>query len=146
MSYGLTHVLHLFCAIIFIGAVFFEVLILEAARKRVPADYMKAIEKGIMHRARRLMPPVVLTVFASGIYMATIHLGGVSSPFETNFSTLLSLKILIASSVLLHFITAMTLSLRGKMTSFRFKFIHISVFSHMVLIILLAKGMFYLSW
>lgn len=146
MSYGLSHIIHLFCAFIFIGAVFFEVLIMESARKRVPADHMLALERSMRPRTRRLMPPVVLILFVSGIYMATAHFSGIDSPFNTSFSTLLTVKILIASSVLVHFITAMTLSLRGKMTSLRFKYIHLSVFSHMVLIILLAKGMFYLSW
>lgn len=146
MTYAYAHILHLFAAFIFIGAVFFEVLILESARKKVPKEAMKAIQLGIMHRARRLMPPTVLLIFLSGGWMAMQHLRGLDSLWSSSFSTLLSLKILIASSVLIHFITAMTLSLRGRMTSFRFKFIHLSVFSHMVLIILLAKGMFYFSW
>lgn len=146
MSYGISHIIHLFGAFIFIGAVFFEVLILESVRKKVPSDYMRAIQRGISHRARRLMPFVILAIFLSGSYLASVHLRGVSSPLESSFSTLLSLKILVASSVLIHFITAMTLSLREKLTSKRFKFIHLSVFCHMVVIILLAKGMFYLSW
>jgi len=146
MNYAFSHIIHLFCAFIFIGAVFFEVLILESARKKVPKEAMQAIQGGIMHRARRLMPPVVLTLFLSGGYMASIHLTDLPSLWSTSFSTLLTAKMLIAGSVLLHFITAMTLSLRGKMTSFRFKFIHLSVFSHMVAIVLLAKGMFYFSW
>ncbi len=146
MNYALGHIAHLFCAFVFIGAVFFEVLILESVRKKVPKEAMVAIQHGIMHRARRLMPPVILLLFASGIYMATIHLSGLESLFATSFSTLLTIKMMIAGSVLLHFITAMTLSLRGKMTSFRFKFIHLSVFSHMIAIVLLAKGMFYITW
>lgn len=146
MSYGVGHIVHLFCAFVFIGAVFFEVLILESARKKVPDSYMVAIQEGIMYRARRLMPPVVLILFASGIYMAVTHFQHLDTAFATSLSTLLTIKITIAISVLLHFITAMTLSLRGRMTSFRFKFIHLSVFSHMVLIIFLAKTMFYISF
>ncbi|MEZ5524310.1 MAG: hypothetical protein R3E62_04980 [Pseudomonadales bacterium] len=146
MSYGLVHTLHLLLAFVFIGAVFFEVLILESARTRVPKESMRAIQQGIMQRARRLMPPVVLFIFISGGYMAWLHLGGLESLFQTSFSTLLTLKIAIAISVLIHFICAMSLSLRNRMTSFRFKFIHLSVFCHMVLIVLLAKGMFYITW
>lgn len=146
MSYGLSHIVHLFCAFLFIGAVFFEVLILGNARKQVPTEYMHAIQQAITYRSRRLILPAVLVIFLTGTYMASVHFTGVQSPFDTSLSTLLSIKILIASSVLIHVIVAMTLSLRGAMNPRRFKLIHLSVFSHMVLIILLAKGMFYLSW
>ncbi|MNU04519.1 hypothetical protein D3C72_2489690 [compost metagenome] len=56
------------------------------------------------------------------------------------------MKILLAVSVLGHFVTAMLLFASGRMTARRSHFIHISVFCHVVLIVLLAKGMFYLSW
>jgi hypothetical protein len=59
---------------------------------------------------------------------------------------LLSVKILLALSVLAHFITAMTLSGTGKLKSWHFKIIHMSVFCHVVLIVFLAKAMFYLTW
>lgn len=146
MNYGLLHVIHLLCAFVFIGAVFFEVLILEGVRKRVPASFMATLEQNIMHRARRLMPPVVITLFAAGIAMALQHYSGLTSPWQSSFSTLLTVKIALAISVAGHFVTAITCSLRGRMTSKLFRFIHFSVFSHMLLIILLAKGMFYISW
>ena len=41
---------------------------------------------------------------------------------------------------------AVTLGARGKLKSRQVKFIHVSVFSHAVLIVLLAKAMFYVSW
>jgi len=47
---------------------------------------------------------------------------------------------------LAHFIIAMTLSGTGKLKSRHFKLIHLSVFCHVVLIVFLAKAMFYLSW
>lgn len=146
MNYGLLHVIHLLCAFVFIGAVFFEVLILESVRKRVPANFMTVLEQNIMHRARRLMPPVVITLFAAGILMALQHYKGLDTAWQTSFSTLLTVKIVIAASVAGHFVTAITLSLRGRMTSRIFRFVHLSVFTHMLLIVLLAKGMFYISW
>lgn len=46
----------------------------------------------------------------------------------------------------MHFITAVTLSVRGKLKSRHFKLIHLSVFCHVVLIVFLAKTMFYIAW
>ena len=62
------------------------------------------------------------------------------------FATLLALKILLALSVLGHFLFTMLLFASGRMTARRSRIIHISVFCHVVLIVLLAKGMFFISW
>lgn len=45
-----------------------------------------------------------------------------------------------------HFIAAMTLSACGKLRSRHFKLVHISVFCHVVLIVLLAEAIFYVTW
>ncbi|HFH3236527.1 TPA: CopD family copper resistance protein [Pseudomonas aeruginosa] len=147
MSYPILLTLHLFAALIFIGAVFFEVLILESVRKRLPPALMREVERGIGRRARRLMPWVLLVLFGAGLGMVWMrYLPLLADPLASSFGTLLGLKILLALSVLGHFFTAMFLLLRGRMNSTYFRRIHLSVFSHMVGIVLLAKGMFYLGW
>ena len=66
-SYTLFLLLHLLMAVVFVGAVFFEVLILEGARRHVSPRVMTAIEIGIGRRATRVMPWVILTLYGSGI-------------------------------------------------------------------------------
>ncbi len=56
------------------------------------------------------------------------------------------LKIVLAVSVLLHFLVAMYLFKSGRMNARYLHFIHGSLFCHMIGIVLLAKGMFYLTW
>lgn len=146
MSHFVLVTLHLFAAIMFVGTVFFEVLILEAIRKPVGREAMRTVEIEIGRRARRLMPFVILVLYGAGIAMAWQYRDALAHPFESSFATLLSLKILLALSVLVHFITAITLSARGRLRSRHFKLIHLSVFSHVVVIVFLAKAMFYLSW
>ncbi len=136
----------LFAAIAFGGTVFFEVLILESVRKHVPREVMRTIETAVAYRARRLMPFVILVLYAAGISMAWQYRETLAHPFASSFATLLWIKIALALSVLAHFITAVTLSGTGRLKSRHFKIIHISVFSHIVLIVFLAKAMFYLSW
>ena len=59
---------------------------------------------------------------------------------------LLTIKIVPALSVLLHFFTAMWWRRKGQLNGRRSHRLHLSVFSHMLLIVLLAKAMFYLHW
>ena len=143
MTYGVLLVLHLFAAITFVGIVFFEVLILEGIRKPVGREIMRTVELNIAHRARRLMPFVMLVLFGAGIGMAWRYRDVLAHPFASTFATLLWIKIALALSVLGHFITAMTLSGTGRLKSRHFRIIHLSVFCHVVAIVFLAKAMFY---
>lgn len=147
MLYPLFLTLHLFAALIFIGTVFFEVLFLGSLRKQLPARVMPLLEEGIGRRARQLMPWVLLVLFGAGLGMVGLrYLPVLAAPLASSFGTLLTLKIILAGSVLVHFLGAMLLFRSGRMNGRYLKFIHHSVFAHMVLIVLLAKGMFYLAW
>ncbi len=143
MTYPFLLILHLFAAIMFIGTVFFEVIMLEGIRKHVPRDAMRTIEQAIGQRARRLMPWVLVVLYGAGIGMAWVHRAALAHANSSHFGLLLSLKILLATSVLVHFVTAMVFIRTGRMTPFRVNFIHFSVFCHMVVIVVLAKIMFY---
>lgn len=146
MSYPILLTLHLFAALFFVGTVFFEVLMLEGVRKHVPRDVMRTMEIAIGTRARRIMPWVLLVLYGAGVGMAWHHRAALAHPLDSSFGLLLTIKIVLALSVFGHFLAAMTLQRKGKLRSIHFKYIHISVFSHMVGIVLLAKAMFYLHW
>jgi hypothetical protein len=146
MSYFILVTLHLFAAIVFVGTVFFEVLILEGVRRPLGREVMRSVETAIGRRARRLMPFVIVILYAAGIAMAWQYRDALSHPFDSSFATLLTIKIILAISVLAHFITAVTLGARGKLKSRHFKRIHLSVFCHVVVIVFLAKAMFYITW
>ncbi|MGE8409616.1 MAG: CopD family copper resistance protein [Pseudomonas sp.] len=147
MTYPLLLTLHLLAALIFIGTVFFEVLFLGSIRRQLPDRMMMMLEHAIGQRARQLMPWVLLLLFAAGIGMVRErYLPLLAAPLATSFGTLLLLKIIAAVSVLGHFLTALWWFRSGRMTARAVTFIHASVFTHLLLIVLLAKGMFYLSW
>lgn len=138
--------LHLFAAIMFVGTVFFEVLILEFVRKPLGRETMRSVESAIGWRARRLMPYVIAVLYAAGIGLAWQYRDALAHPFDSSFATLLTIKIVLAISVLIHFVSAITLGARGKLRSRHFQLIHLSVFCHVVLIVLIAKAMFYVTW
>lgn len=146
VSHFILVTLHLFAAIMFVGTVFFEVLILEAIRKPVGREAMRTVEIQIVRRARRLMPLVLAVLYGAGIAMAWQYRAVLSHPFDSSFATLLTIKIVLALSVLAHFISALTLGARGKLKSRQVRFIHASVFVHVIVIVFLAKAMFFITW
>ncbi|MEE1867837.1 CopD family copper resistance protein [Pseudomonas auratipiscis] len=147
MIYPVLLTLHLFAALIFIGTVFFEVLFLESIRKQLPAKLMLLLEQAVGKRARQLMPWVLLVLFGAGIGMVWLrYLPVLATPLSSSFGTLLLAKIVVAASVLVHFLGAMVLFKTDRMNARWVKFIHNSVFAHMIVIVVLAKGMFYLTW
>lgn len=145
MDYFTLLVLHLFAAILFVGTVFFEVLMLEGIRRHVPREAMRAVESAIGRRARRLMPFAIIILYGAGVGMAWRYHTVLAQPFESTLGTLLSLKILLALSVLGHFIYAVRLGAQGRLKSRQSRLIHLSVFAHVVAIVFLAKAMFYLG-
>jgi len=145
MDYFLLLLFHIFAAILFVGTVFFEVLMLEGIRKHVPRDAMRTIESAIAQRARRIMPFAILTLYAAGVGMAWRYRTVLARPFDSTLGMLLSLKILLALSVLGHFIYAVRLGAAGRLKSKQSRSIHLSVFAHVVVIVFLAKAMFYLN-
>ena len=145
-SYAILHVLHLFCALLFVGTVFFEVLILESVRRHLPRNVMHQVEAGIGRRARQLMPWVLALLYGSGIGMAWRYRDVLAHPLESSFGLMLTIKIVLALSVFGHFLAAMTLRGRGRLLPSISRRLHISLFWHMVGIVLLAKLMFHLSW
>lgn len=146
MLYPVAVTVHLLCATLFIGVVFFEVVLMEGIRKRMGEAVMVAVEASLIARARKIMPFVVATLFASGIYLGYVNFSASGLSWSNPFSVLLAAKVVLALSVLAHFVTAIRASLTGCMSSRRFQITHLSVAVHMVLIVILAKAMFYVSW
>jgi uncharacterized protein len=135
--------LHLSCAIVFVGAVAFEVLVLEGLHGRIDPAMLKTVEQGIMQRARHFMPVVVLLLFLSGGMLFDIRCGGLSC-LGTRFSYFLGIKVALALLVLGVFVNAIVAGARGHMTLCRFRHTHRVILGLMIGIVFLAKTMFYL--
>ncbi|HLU79678.1 MAG TPA: hypothetical protein VKZ52_08935, partial [Burkholderiaceae bacterium] len=81
MPYPLLLIVHLFAAILFVGTVFFEVLMLEGIRKHVPKEAMRSVEAALGQRARAIMPWVLLLLFGAGFGLAWYHRMALANPF-----------------------------------------------------------------
>ena len=140
--YPLILLLHLACAIVFVGAVAFEVLVLESLHRSLGPELMERIEAAVMARVRRFMPVVVALLFLSGFALFDIRCNGFAC-LGTTFGWLLSLKVVLAACVLAVFVGAIRAGLRGSMDPCRFRNTHRIVLALMAGIVVLAKLMFY---
>lgn len=144
--YSYAHIIHLYCAITFVGGVFFEALVLSVMHsKRVSREARREVERALSYRAVRVMPWVVSGVFLSGLTMAHRYASVLRHPFSGGFATMLSLKILLAFGILAHFVIAVYKMKTHTLTVGWSKYIHAAVFTQMLLIVFLAKAMFYFA-
>ena len=142
--YGLFVTVHLLCALVFVGAVFFEMLVIEPVEKKLPPEAAHQITEAIPRRVRTFMPVVVTLLYLSGAAMFWVRFSLTPDFFHTKFGLLLTTKILLAFGVLGIFVSAMRAAIRGTMDPCRFRYTHRIVGALMIGIVLLAKGMFYL--
>lgn len=135
--------LHLSCAIVFVGAVTFEVLVVESLHRHFDVVVMQRLEQAVMARVRRFMPAVVVLLFLSGFALFDIRCNGFSC-VNTHFGHWLLLKVLLAFTVLGVFVSAIWAGMRGRMDACRFRHTHRIVLGLMIGIVFVAKMMFYL--
>jgi hypothetical protein len=135
--------LHLSCAIVFVGAVTFEELAVESLHKHFDGATMRRIEQAAMARVRQFMPVVVIVLFVSGGLLFDIRCDSFGC-IGSRFGNLLLLKVLLAFGVLGVFINAMWASRHGRMDVCRFRHTHRIVLGLMIGIVFQAKTMFYL--
>ena len=146
MTYPVLQTLHLLAAIFFIGTVFVEVAMLNQAKRALEPGARETLERAFGDRSRVVLHGVVLVVYGAGIGLAWFHRAALANPLASSFGTLLSLKILLAIAVFCSFGLVAILLRRGQMTPARYRLIQRSILAQMVGIVLLAKGMFYISW
>ncbi|CAD5200231.1 CopD family copper resistance protein [Pseudomonas sp. FEN] len=143
MIYPWLLVTHLLAAIAFIGTLFFEVCIWHAARRQLTEGTQASADQAIAVRSRKVLHGVVLLLYGAGIGLAWQHRGALSHPLDSSFASLLSLKITLALSIVGHYLLLAYWLQRARLTARRADWIRRSILGHMVLIVILAKAMFY---
>lgn len=136
-------VTHLLAAIAFIGTLFFEVVIWQHARRQLSATSQAGAEQAIAVRSRKVLHGVVLLLYGAGIGLAWQYRGALIHPLASSFGTLLSLKIVLALSIIGHYLLLAYWLTHGRLSATRATWIRRSILGHMVLIVVLAKAMFY---
>jgi len=109
MDHQVVVLFHLLCAILFVGAVAMEVLILEPVRKLIGDEVFQRVEFYLFRRIRRTYPLAVIPLYVTGFYMYLGYVesfGGFAAFISTSFGMLLTAKMTMALGLLTIFATS----------------------------------------
>ncbi len=142
MSYTIVLIIHLFCAVIFIGFVFADVIVLPAMKKVLNEEEHQKVMNAISNRARAIFPASVLILVLSGGFMLSKYINSDLGAFNTALQQLLMLKVIIALIIVAGILYSLSRKLFKKQPHPIMKHFHKFVLVCGVLIIILAKLMF----
>ncbi|MFC3848100.1 copper resistance protein CopD [Helicobacter baculiformis] len=136
-------VIHLSCAVIFLGYLFFDVVILARALKLFTPELANKIEQAIGSRAIKIMPICVLLLLLTGGIMLSNYVGGERGWLQTPFQQVLLFKVALACVIFALVIFSLGCKLFHKANPLA-PIIHPLVLALGVGIILCAKWMWFI--
>lgn len=136
-------IIHLSCAIIFVGYLFFDVVIYPNVKRALPPEIYEKVSNAIMKRGRKIMPSCVLLLLITGALMATRWLGWDVGFWESNLQKFLIIKIIFASVIFIAVATSLSCAFVFKCRNPLGDIIHPLALTLSVFIVILAKVMFY---
>ena len=140
--YPYAQIVHLFCAIIFVGYLFFDVVILKAASKKMPPELAQKAKQAIGSVAVKIMPICVLLLVLTGGMMMSNWVGSKAGGyFETNLQIAFMIKFCLAMVIVAAVIVNLSCKFIFKRPS-PLANIHPIALTLAVAIVLLAKVMF----
>ena len=97
--YDYLKIIHIFCAIIFLGYVFFDVVIF-ASLKGVLGDDFARVKQAIGSKAIKIMPVCLLTLIMTGGMMMSAWVGGKAGGyFSTPTQQVFMMKVFLALAI-----------------------------------------------
>ena len=112
--YPLFLTIHLICAIIFVGFLFCDIVLLTPVRKVLGDEFADKMWRVILGRGEKIMPLCVLMLAITGGAMMTRWVSPNLGFFTTNMQTLLTIKILLALVIVAMVVTSITLHRLGR--------------------------------
>ncbi|MCX2717541.1 copper resistance protein CopD [Helicobacter sp. MIT 21-1697] len=135
--------LHLLCAIIFLGYIFTDVVLLTPLRKILGDEIADKVFGAISKRGVKIMPLCVALLVITGGAMISRYIGSVQGYVQTPLQILLVIKMCLALCI----VVMVTISLSCKFLKLKnplAKVIHPIALFLGLLIVLLAKAAFYI--
>ena len=140
--YPYAQIIHLFCAIIFVGYLFFDVIILRAASKKMPPELAQKAKQAIGSVAVRIMPIcLLLLVLTGGMMLSSLVGSKAGGYFETKLQIFLMIKFCLAMVIVAAVIVNLSCKFIFKRPS-PLGNIHPIALTLAVAIVVLAKVMF----
>lgn len=134
---------HLFCAIIFLGFIFTDVVLFSAVRKNLGDDVANKMFGVITQRGIKIMPLCLILLIITGGIMLSSYINSDVGYFTSALQKILWLKVLLAGIILLMVIVSLSckfLKIRNPLANI----IHPVVLFLGFSIVLCAKLAFYL--
>ncbi len=135
--------IHLICAIIFLGYIFTDVILLTPLRKALGDDIANKVFGIIVKRGVKIMPLCLLLLILSGGAMISRYIGSTQGIFESTLQILLMIKVFLALCIVVMVIISLSckfLKLKNPLANI----IHPLALILGFFIVILAKMAFYL--
>lgn len=97
--YPILLIIHIFCAIIFLGYIFCDVVLLGLVRKNFGDEWANKTWSVVSPRATKIMPACLLALIITGFGMITRYVKfsqGFEAFFGSNLQALLTIKMILA--------------------------------------------------
>ena len=139
--YPYAQLIHLICAIIFVGFLFFDVIIFSRAKKKLPVEIAQKAQQAISSVAIKIMPLCVLILILTGGMMMSWVGSKAGGYFASNLQTALMIKVILALLIFAAVATNLTCKFILKRPS-PLGNIHPFAFAAAAIIVIFAKVMF----
>jgi uncharacterized protein len=142
MEYTLVLIIHLLCAIIFIGFVFADLFVLPAMKKVLDEEGYQKVTNAISSRARMIFPFSVLILVLSGGYMFSKYINSQDGMFNSSLQIFLLIKVILALIIVSGILYSLSRKILRKQPHPIMKHFHKFVLILGIAIVVLAKFMF----
>ena len=141
--YPVILIIHLFCAIVFVGYLFCDVVFLSPIRKILGEEFADKMFS-IIGRRSKWIPLCFMILFVTGLIMLSQYVGKEMGYFTTTLQQLLIIKSFLAFGIALMIIISLVFYYGLKKPSPLRRVIHPIALVLGVLIVVLAKLAFYI--
>ncbi|MGB5793658.1 hypothetical protein [Poseidonibacter sp.] len=142
MEYTLILIIHLLCAIIFIGFIFADVIIFPAVKNKFGQEFHDNMIEAIVGRGLKIYPLIVLILMGTGGYMFSKYINSVAGYFNTSMQILLWIKLFFVILIVLGVIYTMYCKLTKIEPVGFMNYFHTYALILSFLIVIIAKFMF----
>lgn len=142
-GYNIALIIHIICAIIFLGYIFTDLFILSVLPKELGEEKATQLKGKIGMQAMKFMPFALLTLILTGGFMISKYINSNAGYFDTSMQQLLVIKAILG--LLIGSLVAFSISyklIKGKPNPFLKKYIHKIALTLGFFIVLIAKLMF----
>lgn len=144
MLYPYFLTIHLICAIIFLGFIFVDVVLLTPIRKILGDEFTNQMWSVISKRGGKIMPFCLLVLVLSGGAMISRYIGSEIGYWNTTLQQLLVIKAFLALLIFFAVLVSLTFHYLLKKSNPLAKIIHPLALILGLFIVILAKFAFYL--